>query len=509
MEKENTLKKKSGVHHFTEITVGFCLIVLWLIFDRAIPVFRFVAPTGADPGNWLSFAWEFGGEKIRMASGSYPPMVPLFLRALLYFLEPLLAVRIVGLTAYLLTAFAFFMMVRIFTKLPWLIQVSFGLLFAGVRSLGETYSFGGYPEILGFAFLIVSLFCSEMWLREGGRRWAFLSALFSAALVASHYLMATVYVFMMMVMIVFLIFLEMNQWRIFFKRAFQLCLGTSVLSFFSSSSLLHYLGQVQGKPTNPHGYVRTLHSMINAFNWMFGHSSRLLWGSMLLFSVILPFFVFRRRGIASLVALTWGSLIFFWGTLEIRSLHVLPLGIILSLALALSEIWQRKSFIVQKVVGVFSFFVIFLKVLTDSSAQFPQDLKWYEIITPPVLESLIWLKESTPQKSFIATTTIGIHNHPLGWWIEGFTKRPTLYQAPHGYLSFKEEQHLAAIAEQLFSEDVSEKIMTGILEDQKIDYLFIPRTHFKKNMEKLIKVKKITLVFQNSDVLIFQVHRRA
>ena len=65
------------------------------------------APPGADPGNWLAFAYELTGEQVKAAEAAAPPLVPALLLTLMAIASPLLALKIVAVFAATFTAVPF------------------------------------------------------------------------------------------------------------------------------------------------------------------------------------------------------------------------------------------------------------------------------------------------------------------------------------------------------------------------------------------------------------------
>ena len=130
--------------------LGVLCIVAAIIIDRLFLVSNQIAPSGSDPGNWLTFALEMGGQSIRMAEWSYPPLVPAFLRCLLIPFEPMAALKILGAFSWILLGLSFFLMLRLlFQKLPIYIVIGISLLFTLAGFHGEVFAFGGYPQLLG------------------------------------------------------------------------------------------------------------------------------------------------------------------------------------------------------------------------------------------------------------------------------------------------------------------------------------------------------------------------
>ena len=149
-----------------EVVFGCCLILLALVLDRGLLILKHTAPSGADPGNWLTFAWEMGGKHLRLAEWAYPPLFPLILRLALNLFEPMMALKVVGLISWALIGISFFISLNIFFKeLPFLIRFGLSIFIMLSGYQGEIFAWGGYPQLLGYAFLLLSIPFADHWIK--------------------------------------------------------------------------------------------------------------------------------------------------------------------------------------------------------------------------------------------------------------------------------------------------------------------------------------------------------
>ena len=186
------LMKAKLQNPFIQFLIGLIFVSAAILVDRGVLVFRLPAPSGSDPGNWLTFAKELTGAQIRLADWSYPPLVLSFLRVLLALIDPIGALKVVGFTCWIFLAFSFFVVLKLsFHQIPFYLLICVGLLFALVGFHGEIFAFGGYPQILGLSFIIQSVYFANEWIGGEVKNLVF-ATLFTQLVVYTHHLMAAI-----------------------------------------------------------------------------------------------------------------------------------------------------------------------------------------------------------------------------------------------------------------------------------------------------------------------------
>ena len=146
------------------------------------------APPGSDGGNWLAFSRELFGDRVKAADAAYPPGFPLLLSGALHFLSPLTALKVLGLATAASLSIPAYLLLRT-ALVPWLAAVLAATV-AVMDYHSEVLAWGGYPQLLGTAFLLLALYLFALGLRDG-RSWLFVaSGLCTALTVATHTLAA-------------------------------------------------------------------------------------------------------------------------------------------------------------------------------------------------------------------------------------------------------------------------------------------------------------------------------
>src|SRR5690606_11078933 len=125
-------------------------------------------PTGLDGGQWLALGRGLFGEG-RSSAGAYPPLIPFLTEALRNLTDPVTALRLIAIGSLLAVLVAIYLVARDGLG-PW-----FGL--AAVATIGqasallEPTAFGGYPQQLAFACLLVAAWGIARALATGGAAW--------------------------------------------------------------------------------------------------------------------------------------------------------------------------------------------------------------------------------------------------------------------------------------------------------------------------------------------------
>jgi len=146
------------------------------------------APPGPDGGNWLALSMELFGDQVKAADAAYPPVFLGLLRGALWFLPPLTALKVLGLVAAACVSIPAYLLLRTAVS-PWLSA----LLAAAVATMdyhNDIFAWGGYPQLLGAAFLVLSIYLLLQGLHTGRVGFLGAFALCAVVTVATHTLAA-------------------------------------------------------------------------------------------------------------------------------------------------------------------------------------------------------------------------------------------------------------------------------------------------------------------------------
>jgi hypothetical protein len=232
-----------------------------------------------------------------------------------------------------------------------------------------------------------------------------------------------------------------------------------------------------------------------------------LWLVLILVALVTPFLVRRSRLSASALALTWGSSIAIVALLEVRFVQILFAGIALSLAVLAERAWvhpARLAFtrVRQGLIAASLAAVLFLTAYQGQQV-FYQASTYYRVIGNDLLPGLDWLRSHTAPTDHIAVS----RTQPdlLGWWIEGYARRPALYAANLRWLSFSQERKNATLANQIFDSQSTPEQIVSIIKQEQIHYLFIDQKYSKGALRALVERGVLAAVYTDQRVVIFKV----
>lgn len=160
-------------------------ILLLLVVGTRRWVQQGALPAGPDGGQWLALGRGLLGGDGRATEGAYPPLIPLLVGVVEQLAGPLLATRIVAIGSFLAVAAAFFVVAN--GSVGWELGLPIGATLAGATALAEPLAFGGYPQQVGFAALLVANWSLARFLVRG--RWrelALATAALAIAALAHH-----------------------------------------------------------------------------------------------------------------------------------------------------------------------------------------------------------------------------------------------------------------------------------------------------------------------------------
>ncbi len=490
------------------LILGSCLILLSLLIDRGSLIFNNNPPSGADPGNWLTFAWELGGMHIRLAEWAYPPLFPILLRLALNGFEPMTALKVMGFLSWALVGIAFFISLSIFFKnLSFLIRFGLSIFIMLSGYQGEIFAWGGYPQLLGFAFLLLAVPFADDWVQNGGRLYAIFSCIFISGVIYSHHLVA----FVLMVML-FFVFL----WRLIpstsrsdlwqkCRRMLILTAGSTILSIGALPFYINYFRYLDANPTNPGGFSFSTISLVITYVY---RDLAVFWLILIAVGFII-ILINRRHPVNHTVTIfLFVPILLFLLTWEVRILQLTYAGVSYGMALAFSLPQGKKEEMIHQIYKGLHYIILcgFL-VLTIPNADtwFVNAQNYYRVVDSDTYEGLKWIKTTAPANDTVLASAWQPFN--IGWWIEGYTEHPTIYATDLRWLVFRKERLYASLANHFFNKTSSLAEMKTIINENHVSLIFMDKTIPGQAEEegKLLKLPHIQKAFENSRIVIFQI----
>lgn len=452
--------------------VGLIGIYKWLALAD------YDAPPGPDPGNWLRMAHAVVGERSQAAETTYPPVLPALLRFLLLFFEPLFAVKLLGVAVSTLPAAPVFMILRRHLSAGFAAALAATAVLTGYQE--ETFSWGGYSQLLSVAFLLFALYALDSWLSSSRRSDLWLSAACTALAVGTSHLVAA-----SLVPILGLYWLMAGPLRMSirghedvsgFKTWAAMVVG---LCLFAAPWYIYMAFLTAGGATP----VREELWALSAYKFVF-RESQLFWLVLFGASIALAF-IGKDSRLVSLRrlfgCLLFGSLIAFAISGEARYLQIAQLGIIFSVGYVIAcadglleclEGGYAKRAGWAVLACTTAAFVYAVAIPGDNRLHLATT--YYRTVDTPAKDALDYLRTGTPPRSVIIAGT-NQRGMPYGWWIEGYAQRPTLIDMDPDLLFFSNERRQVEMVRRMLDPGTPDPELRQLLEAYRVGYVFIDR----------------------------------
>lgn len=467
------------------------------------------APSGPDPGNWLRMAWRLGGDGVDTTPVTYPPLLPLALRAQLEFLEPMFALKTLGILSSVLLVAPCYLLLR--ERIPTWAAAALALAALAAGYQQEVYGWGGYPQLLGTAFLLFAVYWLTRWLARGERKDLILSAVFVVLTVGtSHFVVAQ-----LAVVAVFL--LAGFVWRAE-RRGDARRRAVTWIAVSAAASLVFLPWYVDlltlAASTSTHATSFSWLD-IGSYEFVFRESPAFGFGYAIVGAIltVAPVGGAKTRELRPvLFGLVWGPFILFALTGEVRHFQLTQIGLILSLALLISEAeaslkdltfstlrMQRLAWSAPAV--VLSAFL--LLVAFQGHERLEEATAWYRTVDGRTQAALDFIRTETPEDSAVLVGT-SPHGMPYGWWVEGYARRGMLQHINADLLLFKGEREQAALTARLLSGEIQPAEASALLRSMRIEYILIAPTG-PKEFAHLLGDINTTPVFNNGEYTVLRI----
>jgi hypothetical protein len=452
-----------------------------------VAAYRFVvladepAPPGADPGNWLAFTHELFGTSVKAAESVYFPVLPVLLKALVAFLPPLMATKVLGVGVSVIMGIPFYLILRRGCSPLFSAGLTLAFLLAGYEE--ETLSFGGYPQLLATTFLLLTVYWLMDGLISGGWRPLLLAAASTALVAGTHHFTLLLTAPTLLILGAALFIQERPPIRPFLRNAGVWTLAAAVFTLPFLPWYIDFLSLMQGNPANATGF--SVFDVDGITSYVF-EENRPFWVALFIVAAALPLIPLLGERAARIrpaaLSILAGPLLGFILTNEVRTFQLIEAGIVLSLALPLAAVEQhlgqtRVRLTVRQVERLSLGLAVaaLLTVIASSGHQrFANARARYQIVDGPALEALDWLHARTPPGArVVANESIGRVSY--AWWVEGYAERPTYSLIEPDYLSFAEEKEQSSLASRLLDEETPPSEVEAILQQTGIEYIFLDK----------------------------------
>ncbi len=480
-------------HQYTGVLL-LCLLIVGAAIYRWLELSTNTAPPGSDGGQWLAFAHQlFGGEQIKAGFQSYPPVFPFFIR-ILPIEDGLLSLKLLGIASSVLICIPVYLLIRTVLN-PLLAAILAATAIIGPYNY-EVLCFGGYPQLLGTFFLVLSVFFLLKGMDTGSKRWFLASSIAAAATAGSNVLPA-----LMLVVasgIVITVFSH-KFWReeksLFYRRLRSIVIWwiipAIVLSLAFVPTYYEYLSLSGSANSRGMSFIEMLKWLGESWRWEF-----ILWLGIINIAAVA--FIFNPKILAGrnlllstgAVALLFAGLAGIIVLRELRCLAFIEISLILLLGLLLpSLITSLRKQPVRHAFAMASIaFVVVVVSLVGrlGDRRFDIAYNWYGVVDDSVLPAIEWLDENRiPNAKVVATGAEGGHN--FGWWIEGYAHMPTYAATDLSWFIDEEERAQVALAHHLLLERTSPEEIRSLTENENICFLFLDKRVLDKPLDNYIE----------------------
>jgi hypothetical protein len=190
--------------------------------------------------------------------------------------------------------------------------------------------------------------------------------------------------------------------------------------------------------------------------------------------------LFRRYWkVGQLVAVSAGAGWFLAGaglfiaTGERRSLLAAQLGVILLAAAQLSHWWRQSGRRLRNAVLVFSAALVG-SIVVPGVSEYRESTKFYRIVDTPEVAALEFLEDSAkPGDTVLASR--GRNTIPIGWWVEGIARLPTISGHDSRYLTFPSEIKEAEEANAFFAGELGPDETNDYLAETGVRFVVVDK----------------------------------
>jgi hypothetical protein len=464
-------------------------------------------PATIDSGNWLAFAESIFGGGGRDPSIVYPPLIPFLTH---------IAVAVFGLTSGIALVAAFSSIIPAAGLYIALTMARVGpvrvfpvMLVAGLGSVGEAASWGGFPQLWSMGMLPIGVVLASVVCDRPTRRTALqLGAVLMFALATSH-LGALVLVGALVVSVAVDAAVHRSRTRV------HAVVGLVPLVVLPSVWLIPtYLKLIDAVVLHPNEFAvldnltpaSALSGLANV-----APETQGLWQLLVALGFLAPFLGSRDRTSVAWRATTTlliSVVVLLAVTRESRYLSFVPFVTAATVGVWIDDRLRRPVDIeagVRKWVGLV---VVVLSTAVVVQVQqghsgLADQRDFYGRLTDDLVSAIFVADDTAPNDGAIAIPSL--NDAPLGWWVEGLTEHDVIYGSPLRWLNFSDEVERATIANTIFDPTFPNASSVGLLNDAEVSVLILPRQwawYEESAVDAWIESNGFDVPFSSADVLV-------
>ena len=454
--------------------------------------------TGLDAGNWLAVGHDYLGSDSKATEVVYPPLVPIIVASSEAVVGPMVAAKLVA-TGSLLAVLVATYVVAV-REMPWW-TAGFAAVTVGLSSVvAEPVAFGGYPQNLALALLIVAVASLSDYLQTESRSSQLAGGVALGAAALTHHLY-----FLMAVLVASLIWL------------FWLTSGPArepLIRRTAGVALTGVVGIVAFAPTLialwSAGFDPTINAAGSDLREGMQYATReapTFW--LIFFGVGAGFITWslprRDRPIWRLAAATMiAPAGMFLISREPRLLPLLVTGAALSVGLALHLFWLRTRGTAWSVLPIVLAVVLPLYLWPRADAVTAEYFDYYRTVDQSLLDAADYIDEHHGDGWTVVKSNR--RGWPIGWWFEGLTEARIVVGSDERWLGFPEEVANARLAEQFFTGQMTGQQVATLANDHDVEFLVFRKWEWIGWQDWLSESEPVvTVVFDDDEFMVLDV----
>lgn len=398
--------------------------------------------SGADPGNWFAFGRELFGEGGKSTPGAYPPLVPVLLHLGQTIADPMVVAKTIAVSSLLAIMFATYIaachgMDRWFALG---IATTVGL----ASSQSETIAFGGYPQNVALAALVLTAIALARYLAEGKRRHLLGMAAACATAALSHHMY-----FALTCVVAGLVWVVWVTTRPARRAIIQRTLCVGLAGMLAVACFLPTLLELQKDGYSPPINASGFHAM-SALEYGI-REAPVLWVVVFVLGGTFVALTANRRRAATwqiAAALMLSSVMLFPLTAEPRLIPLYMVGACLGTGLALEELWSRSHGSMWGGVPLAAAVVLPLILWPLADAKAAELFSYYRVADHSLVEAAAVVDQYHGDQVVVVRQSR--RGWPIGWWFEGLTEARIAVGSSQKWLAFPEERDNAQLAGDFF-----------------------------------------------------------